>query len=67
MTHVLLIFESKLYRCAGYRFPLPGEIYVSKDAKIKKSDKHRPPAEPRLIVREVTIAVADVPGQEHKR
>lgn len=42
----------KYYRCAGYRHPNRGELYVAKDAKIKKSNGAHTDGD-RLIVREI--------------
>lgn len=32
---ILILFDGKLYRPAGFRSPFPGESYISKDGKIK--------------------------------
>lgn len=43
----------RYFRCAGYRRPENGEIYISKDAKVKQSIGLNTDGD-RLIVREIT-------------
>lgn len=72
LDFIIVQYQNRLYRPAGYRVPFKSELYVSKDGKVKRCQIDRTGAGQeaaqgprfdgsRLILREVTVV--DVPSQ----
>ena len=49
---VMITFENRIFRCAGYRIPESGEFYLSKTGKVKVYVKNPVFTVPRTILRE---------------